>query len=345
MQPHVLVGHALFAALVAWIGAGILRALALAGLRPDPEPARPGPLAVGIVEGGVALALLNLLFLAFVAVQVPYFFGTESVLRQAGTDTFAAYARRGFFELVTVAGLVLPLLLFAAWAVRRERPAHERVFRALAGTTVALLFVIMASALHRMRLYLGAYGLTELRVYTSAFMVWLGIVFVLFAWTVLRGRPERFAFPAAMAALATIVLLHAADPDARIVRTNAARAPAQRFDTRYAASLSADAVPALLAALDGADAAGRCAAARTLSRRWTGPRDWRSWSLSLHRAGRAMEAHAPALAAMDCPPPARPRPPVRYDGRASTGRPRSRPRRRGAWAPPESWHTWPPGVR
>ena len=59
----------------------------------------------------------------------------------------------------------------------------------------------MGSGLHRMRLYQGAYGLTELRLYTMAFMLWLGVVFGWFAWTVLRGHRERFAWGALTTAL------------------------------------------------------------------------------------------------------------------------------------------------
>ncbi|HYR09851.1 MAG TPA: DUF4173 domain-containing protein, partial [Longimicrobium sp.] len=166
MDVPAMMGHVLFALLVAWIAGGILRTMTLGGEQPGPRVNRPESLALGIVEVGMVIGLLDLLFLAFVIVQLPYFFGTADVVMQPGTTTFSQYARRGFFELVTVAGLVLPLLLLADWLLRRERPGHERVFRILAGAQVALLFVIMGSALHRMRLYQGAYGLTELRLYT-----------------------------------------------------------------------------------------------------------------------------------------------------------------------------------
>jgi hypothetical protein len=304
VEAHVLAGHVLLAAVVAWIAGGILRTLAFGAERPDPEPVRPAGLSVGIVEAGVALALLNLLFLAFVLVQLPYLFGSAAALREPGAASFAEYARRGFFELVAVAGMVLPLLLLADWTVRRERPAHERAFRAVAGATVALLFVIMASALHRMRLYQGAYGLTELRLYTTAFMLWLGLVLALFAATVLRGRGDRFAFGALVSALGAVVVLHAVNPDAWIVRVNASRArTGVRFDAPYAASLGADAVPALVAALEEAgDGAGRCAAARTLLRRWGHAGDWRSWSLARARAVGAVQARRAELAEMVCEP-------------------------------------------
>ncbi|HEX2206549.1 MAG TPA: DUF4153 domain-containing protein [Longimicrobium sp.] len=304
-----LLGHILFALMVAWIAGGILRTMTLGGEQPGPRVNRPDALALGIVEVGMVIGLLDLLFLAFVAVQLPYFFGSPETVMQPGTSTFSQYARRGFFELVTVAGLVLPLLLLADWLLRRERPGHERIFRMLAGAQVVLLFVIMGSALHRMRLYQVAYGLTELRLYTTAFMLWLGVVFGWFGWTVLRGRRERFAWGALTTALEALLLLHVVNPDGMIVRYNAARPDASlRFDAPYAASLSADAVPPLLAALPGVRHELRCAAADRLLERWIGKdADWRSWSLARARAQRAVERRRGELEAMGpCPVVAQP---------------------------------------
>jgi hypothetical protein len=302
----VLMGHVLFALLVSWICGGILRTMTLGGDAPGPVVRRPESLSLGIVEAGIVLGLLDLLFLAFVAVQLPYFFGSAAVIQGPGSTSFSDYARGGFFELVAVAGLVLPLLLFADWIVRKDERAHLRLFRWLAGAQVALLFVIMGSALHRMRLYQGAYGLTELRLYTTAFMLWLGVVFGWFAWTVLRGQRERFAWGALTTALEAVVILHVVNPDATIVRVNAARADAAvRFDGHYAASLSADAVPPLLAALPKVRPEMRCSAAGVLQRRWQDAEtDWRSWSLSRGRARSLVGRRAGELQAMNtCPEP------------------------------------------
>lgn len=268
-----------------------------------PKIVPPGQtLSLGIVEIGTVLGLVNLLFFSFVAVQVRYFFGgAEWVLSSAGL-TYAEYARRGFFELVWVAALVLPLLLAAHYLLRKDNAAHERVFRVLAGVQVALLFVIMASAVRRMRLYQSEYGLTELRVYTTAFMCWLALVFVWFAATVLRGARQRFACGALVAALLVAGALHFLNPDNLIVRTNAALATerGRAFDARYAASLSADAVPALLEALPSstAGAGERAAAISTVLERWSPPvaaTDWRTWNWSRAEAWRAVRAHEASL--------------------------------------------------
>ena len=140
-----------------------------------------------VVPLATALGLLNLLFLLFVVVQLRYFFGGAALVEETSGLTFASYARQGFFELVTASALVLPILLGADHLVRGGTPAQVRVFRQLGGLLLALLAVIMASALARMRLYTAAYGLSSDRLYATAFMILLIGVFAWFAWTTLRG--------------------------------------------------------------------------------------------------------------------------------------------------------------
>jgi hypothetical protein len=52
----------------------------------------------------------------------------------------------------------------AHWLLKKENPWHERIFRALARVQVLLLFVIMVSALQRMRLYQREYGIIALEI-------------------------------------------------------------------------------------------------------------------------------------------------------------------------------------
>jgi hypothetical protein len=258
-----------------------------------PAPAQPKkPLSLGIVEIGTALGMLNLLFLSFVVVQVRYFFGGAGLVQVSAGLTYAEYARRGFFELVWVTALVLPLLLGAHWLLRKENPRHERLFRLLAGIQVALLFVIMTSAIARMRLYQSQYGLTELRLYTTAFMGWLALVFVWFAATVLRGQRERFACGALVSAFLMIAALHVMNPDAFIVRVNVAHIEAGRhLDVNYVTSLSADAVPALVEALPALERNERCIIANRLlfERTSFANGDWRSWSWSRSEAASSLQ--------------------------------------------------------
>jgi Domain of unknown function (DUF4173) len=145
-----------------------------------------------------------------------------------------------------------------------------------------------------MRLYESEYGLTEDRLYPTAFMGWLAVVFVWFGVTVLRGRRERFAFGALIAGFLLIAALHVVNPDGLIARTNTARAAAGRkFDARHAGSLSADAVPVLVDGLAALGAHDRCVVAERILAEWTPPRqpDWRTWNWSQQLAWRTVSAN------------------------------------------------------
>jgi len=245
--------------------------------------------SLGIVEVGLPLGLLNLLFLAFVIVQFRYLFGGASLVEVTTGLTYSEYARHGFFELVVVAALVLSLLWGAQWIIERSGDQRgEKVFRALAIVQLLLVGIIMLSALRRMLLYTDAYGLTTSRFYATAFMCWLAAVFMWFAVTVLRGRRARFLYGAVSFWLVLLVALHAMNPEGFIVRVNAARAD---FDVTYAATLSDDAVPALIQALpDLAEDQRRKVAEQLLQSvcRPTEERtDWRNWTVAKWQAARA----------------------------------------------------------
>ena len=286
-----VLGHlALFGILMA-LTAGYLRGALLGAAQSHALTEGDSKLSLGIVPVATALGLVDLLFLIFVVIQLRYLFGGADLIATATGLTYAEYARRGFFELVTVSGLVLPLLAGADWVVRNESREHQRTFRQLAIVLLLLLAVVMASALARMRLYVGAFGLSEIRVYSTAFMLYLAGVFAWFAWTTLRGQRRRFALGALVQGFAVLGGLHLVNPDAFIVRTNLARPPAERpFDGWYAASLSADAVPLLLDALPRLDERAMCSVAAGLleQRRRLERDDWRSWNFSRARARRLL---------------------------------------------------------
>jgi hypothetical protein len=272
-----------------WLAGGVLREMLLAPLRPRPWSEPPRRLALGTTELTIILVLLDLLFLSFVALQLPYLFGGRA---QIATVGYSDYARRGFFELVWVAGLTLPLLLVLHWLIPRDRPRAARFYGVLAATMVGLLFVIVASAMQRMQIYVADAGLTELRVQASAFMMWLSVVLVWFLATVLHGRRGRFAFGALVSGLLVIGALDVLNPDAWIVRTNAAHGHLLNngsFDGRPLASLSADATPAIVEALPLIPEPQRRQATEQLLRKHSPPLDWRSFNLSRAQAATALE--------------------------------------------------------
>jgi len=294
--------HVLVTGIVAWLATGYLTGF-LTGTRVrDLVEVRMRRPSLGIVEVGIALGLLSLLFSAFIAVQFRYLFGGAGLVEVTPGLTYAEYAREGFGQLAIVSALVIPTLLASDWLLGRPGPRARATFRILGGLQLFLLFLVIASAFQRVRAYQEAWGLTESRFYGVAFLGWIALVSAWFGLTVLRGRREQFATPALLSAFAVAATLVVANPDAWIVRTNLARseviqAPsavvratgstrARDIDVDYLASLSADAVPSLLDALPDLPPEAQCRLAGRLLERWGTEResDWRGWNLAIARA-------------------------------------------------------------
>ncbi len=277
------------------MGTAWLAAAALLGARPSEGLAvmaarTGGSRRLGPIEVGMILGLMDLLFGAFIAFQLPYFFGGAVWVERTAGVTLAEYARRGFFELVAVSALVLPLLLVCESWMETRSAAATRLFRVLAGTMTGLLLAIIGSALHRMVLYQGQFGLTEDRVFATAFIGGIAVTCWWFGTTVLRGASQRF-MPGVLGGWGVwLFLLHAVNPDQFIVTTNLRRAAeGHPMDVAYVTSLSADAVPALVAALPQLAPADRQQVMRYLHDRQALPHaDIRGWSVARRRAARAV---------------------------------------------------------
>jgi hypothetical protein len=288
---HVLIGTG-----IAWLASGLLRDLL--ATRDDQRLVASGVAAfrvrrralVGPTEVAVALGIVNALFVAFVVVQIRYLFGGSGLVESRLHLTYAQYARHGFFELLAVSILVLPLL-FGAHALLRQR-APSRVVQGLSFVLVALVLVVMASALERMRLYQQEYGLTELRIYATGLILWLGFVFVWLAVTVVRARPRLFVTGAVVAGFVATLALNIANPDALIARTNLDR---PHVDAAYLGGLSDDAVPVLLKRLPTLDPKIRVPLAHALLRRSDASEGIVGWNASRARARRLLVRQHAAL--------------------------------------------------
>jgi hypothetical protein len=221
-----------------WVSRGA-RLVAVANAR-FPRPPRPPRATLGRTEWIVAIAALDLLFAAFVLVQVTTLFGgDEHVLRTAGL-TYAEYARQGFAQLEVVAALTLAVVTAAA----RWGPPGDRLLRVLLAVLCVLTLVVLASALKRLGLYEHAFGFTRLRFVVHAQLLWLG---ALFLSLLVAGAIRRTAWlPRATVALsaAAALVFSISDPDRWIAERNVDRYERTgRIDIHYLRDLSPDAAP------------------------------------------------------------------------------------------------------
>jgi hypothetical protein len=298
-----VVRHAVVIAVLTWTiggwarGALIEKPQSLARIGTPPWP-------LGGLEIKTVFITLIVLFGAFILTQLGWLFGGEAFLRERTGLTAASYARNGFFQMVWIVVLVIPLIV-ATRAALRPGWALARQDTQLALPVIALLGAIIVSAALRMRLYVRYYGLSIERFYPLVFMGWLAFVLVWLAVTTLRGRPKRLGSGVVLSALATLVGLNVVSPDRVVARTNIARsaiAGSQPLDVSYLATLSGEAidwtVPAILAdANDSAEPIERCRVLKHVLNRWGPTRqgDWRTWNAGTSHAENVVAAHAAEL--------------------------------------------------
>ena len=276
-SPTSLVGRLVVFGLVL-VGA---LGLALAATRQFRDPALPAP-RLAFSEWAIPLALLDLLFLAFVAVQLTVLFGGHDHVLETSGLTYAEYARQGFWQLIVAAALTLAVVGAAVRVAGVRSRADRILLQAVLGSLCVLTLVVVASALHRLHLYEDAFGLTRQRLAAETFSWALGAVLAL---VLVAGalRPARRELPRLALAGAGVGLIafSLSNPDGRIAERNVERwQRTADLDVAYAQGLSADAVPALAQLPEPL----RTTVLTTFAERLSASEPWTSANHSRHRA-------------------------------------------------------------
>lgn len=282
-------GHLLIIFLFSWATTGLLAGVGDRHFLINNE--RKALLNLGTEDTAVFLGWLAALFLVFVYLQLGYLFGGRETIEATIGLTRADYARRGFFELLIVAGLTLALLIAVA-----ETNCNKRVFRPLAGLLIACVMIILASAAQRMWLYVIEFGLSIDRITAIAVMMWLAVGLMLFVFTVLRGRTKDFAAGLTTIGILAAFLFALSNPAAIVTGVNIDRAISngRTVDVGYLFLLGADAIPTLVNNIDKLSFNTRCLTASSLLNRWSSSTeqrerlDWRWWNASHSAANKAV---------------------------------------------------------
>lgn len=129
----------------------------------------------------VVTSLLSVLYLFFSGFQIFILFGNMTL---PDGETYAEYARSGFFQLLIACGINLILILICLHFFR-ESNILKGILTLICGCT----FVLMLSSLIRLLMYIDAYALTFLRVLA----LWsLAVIFLLMIEVTIYIYHKRF---------------------------------------------------------------------------------------------------------------------------------------------------------
>lgn len=225
---------------------------------------------------------------------ITYLFGGEGNIVSQGF-TYAEYARKGFFELIAVAIISFLLLLATEKYTAKKDTKHFLIFQILGTALILEVILIMVSAFMRLLLYEQAYGFTTLRLYSHAFIIFLGIIFILLLYKIfIDNRENVFVFQVFLSIIVFLATMNVLNPDLFIARRNIERfATTGKLDIYYLTSLSDDAIPETVKILDTSHEDLRKTFARELYQHMQHNSSflsqWQSWNISRTNANNILK--------------------------------------------------------
>jgi uncharacterized membrane protein (DUF2068 family) len=203
--------------------------------------------AVKIVDSlfaNSALWVICMIYVLYIFTQLNYFISAFFNTLPSGL-TYAEYARRGFFELVAVTFINLILIIFSIAFTKRKEYKIKQSSRVTIFSLSLLTIMLIATAVSKMVMYIGFYGLTLLRIYTSWFMVVLLCIFLLLC---IKMFSKKFKLMRVAAIIITMLYigLNFANVDALIPQYNIYKYkqnPSKGIDVTMFYQLSSSMIP------------------------------------------------------------------------------------------------------
>ena len=210
------------------------------------------------------LAVLCVLYIVYIVVMSVYLFSALAGSLPDEWLIYAEYARRGFFELCGVAAINLFLLIFMYSFAKRMAGEYPKAMRLLTGLLCVMTLLLIATGVSKMILYIDAYGLSRLRIYTFWFLILLFVLFAILA--VWHARPFNAGRPIVIMSVLFLLALFLANTDGIVAKYNVwqyenGKIRTVAVDTDMLADMSDAVLPHLAALRDEAENFGLSLAA------------------------------------------------------------------------------------
>lgn len=203
--------------------------------------------------------VLCVCYLVYLFSQLAYFISAFSGFLPTGYEfSYSEYARRGFFELCAIAGINLAVLYLMILLSQKNGEKLPGVLRGTGAFLGVFTLFLIATAVSKNVMYIREYGMTVLRVGSSAFMIALAAVFLaaILRCFITKVRVLPAALAAFACALCVLGLCNINGICARYNYESYKNGSIGRIDAEYLYELGAEGVPYLvkLAAEDNEDA-------------------------------------------------------------------------------------------
>ncbi len=215
-------------------------------LKEEVKDRRTGEPVMAITVTG----LLTLLYLLFSGIQIGGLFLNKLQLPEG--YTYAMYAREGFFQLLAVGFINLAIVLVCMGYFR-----ESRLLKAVLTVMSLCTFIMIASSVMRMIIYVHYYYMTFDRLLALWGLALLSFLFVGIVINIFREDFPLFRYSVAVVTV-LYLLLSFAKPDYMIARVNISNAVHEGYDAAeytdrnpysdyaYLSRLSADAAPVMV---------------------------------------------------------------------------------------------------
>ena len=166
---------------------------------------------IDTVVSSMVLGAVVTLYVVFCALQFTYLFAGAGL---PANLTYSEYAREGFAQLIAVCSINLGL-----FGIFLRYGKQHRATSLLLLCLLCLSGVMLVSGFVRLNLYITAYGLTGLRLFSAWFILYLAVVLALSFVRMLKEQLPLIAL-SALILLGWFTVFGYANPDALIMQYN-----------------------------------------------------------------------------------------------------------------------------
>lgn len=133
----------------------------------------------------IVVIFMLLAYATFGIFRFGYFMGFSGL--PAGM-TYADYAIKGFSELNIVSIINMTVFILCCSFCKDKTGKHPSIMKALLGSLIAVSVFLAVGALFRLLLYIGAYGLTQRRIFALWFEISICIIFAFSAFKLFKEK-------------------------------------------------------------------------------------------------------------------------------------------------------------